>query len=100
MWRYGIDTERENAQAAARLAVRAGFVCWLISNIRVYLTGFYESRIRPESQKNKQKVAGKKYERPAFTKNALTMVMVDFALQAGHRAQVTENLPVSCIDRW
>jgi hypothetical protein len=40
----------------------------------LYLTGFYESRIRPESQKITQKVAGKKYDDSAFTTCALTML--------------------------
>jgi hypothetical protein len=48
----------------------------------LYLTGFWESRIRPESQKITQKVAGKKYDDPAFTLPSLTKTMVDFPLQA------------------
>jgi hypothetical protein len=51
----------------------------------LYLTGFQESRIRPESQKIAQKVAGKKYAGLAFTLYALSIVMVHFVLQAARR---------------
>jgi len=44
--------------------------------LRLYLTGFQESRIRPESQKITQKVAGKKYDDSPFTLFILTIVMV------------------------
>jgi hypothetical protein len=52
----------------------------LIFNLLPYLTGFYESRIRPESQKITQKVAGKKYADPAFTTPALSINRVEFLL--------------------
>jgi hypothetical protein len=65
--------------------------------MRLYLTGFYESRIRPESQKITQKVAGKKYEVCAFTLSALSILMVDFSLQTAQQPQATENLPMSDI---
>jgi hypothetical protein len=53
----------------------------LTDKLRIYLTGFLESRIRPESQKITQKVAGKKYDGPPFTLPAFTKTMVDFQLQ-------------------
>jgi hypothetical protein len=71
----------------------------LISQLRLYLTGFYESRIRPESQKITQKVAGKKYDDSPFTLFALSMFMVDFLLQTAHRPPETGNLPMSNICR-
>jgi hypothetical protein len=58
----------------------------------LYLTGFYESRIRSESQKITQKVAGKKYDDPVFTTPALSMFMVDFLLQAAHWPYVNRKL--------
>jgi hypothetical protein len=71
----------------------------LTSGLQIYLTGFQESRIRPESQKITQKVAGKKYDEPAFTLFTLSMFMVDFALLAERPWKATENLPMSCIYR-
>src|SRR5208337_5411000 len=62
---------------------------WLISQVPLYLTGFYESRIRPESQKVTQKVAGKKYGASPFTKAAFTMFVVDFALQKSLYSKLT-----------
>jgi hypothetical protein len=67
--------------------------------MRLYLTGFLESRIRPESQKITQKVAGKKYDDSPFTLFVFTMFVVDFPLQGVRLPQVTENSPKSCIDR-
>jgi hypothetical protein len=61
----------------------------------LYLTGFLESRIRPESRKITQKVAGKKYDDPAFTTTAFTMVMVDYSLQTVRPPIETENPPMS-----
>ena len=43
-------------------------------NLRVYLNGFWKRRIRPELRKDSQKVVGEKYEVPAFTILALTIV--------------------------
>jgi hypothetical protein len=56
----------------------------LSSQLRLYLTGFLESRNRPESQKITQKVAGKKYDDSQFTTPALTKIMVDFPLPSAH----------------
>jgi len=57
----------------------------------LYLTGFLESRIRPESQKITQKVAGNKYDDSPFTLFALSMLMVDFSLQTVPLPSATEN---------
>jgi hypothetical protein len=65
--------------------------------MQLYLTGFLESRIRPESQKITQKVTGKKYDDPPFTLFALSIFMVDIPLQTAHLPQATENLPMGCI---
>ncbi len=40
---------------------------WLISNIRVYLTGFSKCRNRPKVRKDSQKYGGEKHELHAFT---------------------------------
>jgi hypothetical protein len=53
---------------------------WLICKLRLYLTGFQESRIRPESRKITQKVAGKKHGDSAFTLFIFTIIVVDFPL--------------------
>jgi len=66
--------------------------------LRLYLTGFQESRIRPESRKITQKVAGKKYDDSAFTLFIFTISMVDFPLHtvrtrvvlAGRRPQLSD----------
>jgi hypothetical protein len=55
---------------------------WLIQKLTLYLTGFYESRIRPESQKNTQKVACENNDGSPFTLVPFTMSMVDFVLQS------------------
>jgi hypothetical protein len=47
---------------------------WLIQNLRVYLSGFWNHRIGPKTRKDSQKAAGRKYEDPPLTKGALTMV--------------------------
>ncbi len=67
-------------------------------NIKVplYLTDFLKRRIRPKSRKNLQNYGRKKFRETAFTVFELTIFMVDFALQAAHSPQVTENLPMSC----
>jgi hypothetical protein len=65
--------------------------------LRLYLTGFLESRIRPESQKITQKVACEKYDDSAFTLLSLRMFMVDIPLPAAPPLQVTENPPMSYI---
>jgi len=46
----------------------------LISNLLVYLNGFWKRGIRPKTAKDSQKVAGEKYDGPPFTMCALTMV--------------------------
>jgi hypothetical protein len=67
--------------------------------LQLYLTGFQESRNRPESQKITQKVAGKKCDDSPFTLFVLSMFLVDFSLQTAPPPQVTENLPMSGIDQ-
>jgi hypothetical protein len=47
---------------------------WLTLKLRVYLNGFWSHGIRPKTRKDSQKVAGRKYEVPAFTMPALTMI--------------------------
>jgi len=46
----------------------------LISNLLVYLNGFWKRGIRPKTAKDSQKVAGEKYGDPPFTKYKLTIV--------------------------
>jgi hypothetical protein len=46
---------------------------WLTLKLPVYLNGFWNHGIRPKTAKDSQKVAGEKYEDPAFTMPALTM---------------------------
>jgi hypothetical protein len=68
--------------------------------MRLYLTGFYESRNRPESQKITQKVAGKKYDDSAFTLFALSIVRVELSLQTARVPPATKNLPMGGIYRY
>ena len=65
--------------------------------VAAIFNGILESRIRPESQKITQKVAGKKYDDSAFTLFVLTMFVVDFPLQTARLPGVTENSPMSYI---
>jgi hypothetical protein len=69
-----------------------------MGKLQLYLTGFQESRNRPESQKITQKVAGKKYDDSAFTLFPFTISMVDFALKAAPaRSRVPHPLQVLII---
>jgi hypothetical protein len=82
------------AFSQSAIAASGAAMPWLplTSHVPVYLTGFQESRIRPESQKITQKVAGKKYDDSPFTLFAFTIVMVDFLLQAAPTAAINEKL--------
>jgi hypothetical protein len=57
---------------AARRACLAGIT--VNPKLQLYLTGFWKRRIRPKARKNSQKDGGGKYENPAFTMAALTMM--------------------------
>jgi hypothetical protein len=48
-------------------------VSWLISELQIYLNGFWNGGIRPKTAKDSQKAAGGKYEFRAFTMATLTM---------------------------
>jgi hypothetical protein len=51
---------------------------WLIGKLRVYLNGFWNRGIGPKAGKDSQKDGGGKYEDPAFTIRAFT-VMAPYA---------------------
>ncbi len=57
-------------------------ILWLIRELQIYLNGFCKRGIRPETRKDSQKVAGEKYEDPAFTTSTLTIPRCPTAVTA------------------
>jgi len=60
-----------NMREASR-AIRPYF--WITRDLQTYLNGFWSRGIQPKVRKDPQKAVGEKYEDPAFTIRAFTMM--------------------------
>ncbi len=58
----------------ARPAATKCTVQWLISNLPIYLIGFWSRRNRPKAGKDSQKDGGGKYAGPTFTIGTLSII--------------------------